>query len=81
MIVTVILFLVLLYIDYKYNFYYYLLFDLIMVVRIVERIDTYHTLKKIKIYLIDHNLLNKIGDIDYWNERYYFLTDNYMIIK
>jgi len=80
-IVMVILFLVLLYIGHKYNFYYYLLFDLIMVARIFERIDTYNTLKEIKIYLIDNNLLNKIGNIDYWNERYYFLTDNYMIIK
>ena len=39
------------------------------------------TLKQIKKYLTDNNLLDKIGNIDYWNERYYFLTDNYMIIK
>ena len=49
--------------------------------RTAERIDTLCTLKKIKSYLIDNNLLSKIGNIDYWNERYYFLTDNYMIIK
>ena len=52
-----------------------------MLGRIVERIDTLLTLKKIKGYLVENNLLDKIGNIDYWNDRYYFLTDNYMIIK
>ena len=52
-----------------------------MIGRIVERIDTLLTLKKIKRYLVENNLLDKIGNIDYWNDRYYFLTDNYMIIK
>ena len=80
-IITIILFLILLYIGYKSNFYYILLFDLIMIIRIIERIDTYHTLKQMKSYLTKNNLLDKIGNIDYWNERYYFLTDNYMIIK
>ena len=80
-IITIILFLILLYIGYKSNFYYILLFDLIMIIRIIERINTYHTLKQMKSYLTKNNLLDKIGNIDYWNERYYFLTDNYMIIK
>ena len=80
-IITIILFIILLYIGYKNNFYYILLLDIIMIIRIIERIDTYHTLKEIKAYLIKNNLLDKIGNIDYWNERYYFLTDNYMIIK
>ena len=35
---------------------------------------------KFRLYL-DNNILDKIGSIDYWNERYYFLTDNYIIIK
>ena len=52
-----------------------------MLGRIVERIDTLLTLKKIKSYLVENNLLDKICNIDYWNDRYYFLTDNYMIIK
>ena len=52
-----------------------------MILRIAERIGTLLTLVKIKSYLIDNNLLDKIGNIDYWNNRYYFLTDNYMIIK
>ena len=52
-----------------------------MLARIAERIETFLTLKKIKSYLIENKILDKIGNIDYWNERYYFLTDNYMIIK
>lgn len=80
-IATVIVSLILLYIAYKKNFYYIFFFDIIMVGRTIERIETYITLKKVKLYLIKNNLLDKIGNIDYWNERYYFLTDNYMIIQ
>ena len=81
-IVTIILLAVSLYFGIKYNFYIHLLFiGLIMIGRIWERIDTLLTLRKIKTYLVDNNLLDKIGNIDYWNDRYYFLTDNYMIIK
>lgn len=81
-IVTIILLGVSLYFGIKYNFYIHLLFiGLIMIGRILERIDTLLTLRKIKTYLVDNNLLDKIGKIDYWNDRYYFLTDNYMIIK
>ncbi len=81
-IITIILLAISLYFGIKYNFYFHLLFiGLIMISRICERIDTLLTLKKIKNYLVDNNLLYKIGNIDYWNDRYYFLTDNYMIIK
>ena len=81
-IVTIILLSISLYIGIKYNVYYHMIFiGILMVGRIAERIDTLLTLKKIKIYLVNNNLLDKIGNIDYWNDRYYFLTDNYMIIK
>ena len=81
-VVSVIILLISLYIGVKYNFYYHLIFiGIIIVIKIGERINTYITLKKIKSYLVDNNILDKIGNIDYWNERYYFLTDNYMIIK
>ena len=81
-IVTIILLAISLWFGIKYNFYFHLLFiGLIMIGRVSERIDTLLTLKKIKRYLVDNNLLDKIGNIDYWNDRYYFLTDNYMIIK
>ena len=80
--VTFILLTIFLYVVIKYNVYYYLFFvGLIIIGRSYERIDTFVTLKQIKKYLTDNNLLDKIGNIDYWNERYYFLTDNYMIIK
>ena len=81
-IVSVIVLLISLYIGIKYNFYYHLIFiGIMIIVKIGERIDTYFALKKIKSYLVDNNILDKIGNIDYWNEKYYFLTDNYMIIK
>ena len=80
--IAIILLTISLYFGIKYNFYFHLLFiGLIMIGRICERIDTLLTLKEIKSYLVDNNLLYKIGNIDYWNNRYYFLTDNYMIIK
>lgn len=81
-IVTIILLAISLYVGIKYNFYFHIIFiGILMIGRIVERIDTLLTLKKIKSYLVENNLLDKIGNIDYWNDRYYFLTDNYMIIK
>ena len=81
-IVSVIVLLISLYIGVKYNFYYHLIFiGIIIVIKIGERINTYITLKKIKSYLVNNNILDRIGNIDYWNERYYFLTDKYMIIK
>ncbi len=80
--VTFILLTIFLYVGIKYNVYYYLFFvGLIVIGRTSERIETFMTLKQIKKYLTINNLLDKIGNIDYWNERYYFLTDNYMIIK
>jgi hypothetical protein len=79
-IVAMIIFGVLLFIGYKVDFYYILFFDLIMIFRILERISTYNNLKMIKKYLIDKDLVNKIEKIDFWNEKNYFLTSNYLII-
>ena len=79
-IATFILFLILLFIGYKVDFYYILFFDLILVIRVLERISTYNNLKLIKSYLIEHNVINKIDKIDFWNERNYFLTSNHLII-
>ena len=79
-IATVIIFGVLLFIGYKVDFYYILFFDLIMIFRILERISTYNNLKMIKKYLIDKDLVNKIEKIDFWNEKNYFLTSNYLVI-
>lgn len=63
------------------KFYYVIFVSLVMVFPIISRIVTYYNLKTIKEYLVEKDLLSKIGKIDYWNEKYYFLTENYMIIK
>ena len=39
-----------------------------------------YNLNKIDKYLKDNDLVNKIGKIEYWNEKNYFLTENYVII-
>ena len=39
-----------------------------------------YNLNKIDEYLKDNDLVNKIGKIEYWNEKNYFLTENYVII-
>ena len=81
-IMTIILLAISIYFAIKYNLYLLiLLVGLIMIGRTYERIDTHLNLTKIKNYLIDKNLLDQIGNIDYWNDRYYLLSDNYMIIK
>ena len=77
---TVVIFLILLYFSYKINWYCFLLFDIVMVFATIGKINVYFNLKKIKKYLIDSKLIDKIGTIDYWNAKNYFLTDNYMII-
>ena len=75
--ITIILSLVLLCIGKTYYFF----FDLILILMTIGRIITYYNLKSIKLYLIENSLLDKIGKIDYWNEKNYFLTENYVIIK
>ena len=55
-------------------------FGFILGLRSIEKIEVYFNLKKIYTYLEDNNLLDKIGDINFYNESNYFLTDNYMII-
>lgn len=78
--VTVVLTIVLTYVGYRLNFYYVLFFALMVLIRIPEKIEVLNNLKIIKNYLEENNLLDKIGKIDFWNDRYYFLTENYFII-
>lgn len=80
LILTIFFFFLLLYIGYLVDWYYIIIFDAIMPVITIERVTVYFDLKKIKKYLINNNLISKIGKIDFWNEENYFLTDNYMII-
>ena len=46
-----------------------------------EKRYIYHSLLKIEEYVISQNLLDKIGNIDFFNKMNYFLTTNYMIIE
>ena len=63
------------------NFVYIIFLSFFLLLpRIIERIVVYNNLKIINSYLLNNNLVNKIGNIDYWNDYYYFLTENYMII-
>ncbi len=79
-VITIILFFLLLFISIKTHCYVYLFFTLIMILFSAAKVEAYFNLKKIKKYLIQNHLINKIGNIEFWNERNYFLTDIYMII-
>lgn len=79
-ILTLVFFLILLYIGYRVNWYYIIFMDLLMVGRTLERVTVYSNLKKIYKHLEELNLIDKLGVIEFWNEKHYFLTENYMII-
>ncbi|MCI9585758.1 MAG: hypothetical protein HFH45_03905 [Bacilli bacterium] len=80
-VVTILVFIGLLYISSTTNCYIYLLFNMVMLIFTADKIYVYFNLNKIKKYLIQNNLIDKIGTIEYWNEMNYFLTNNYMIIS
>ena len=44
------------------------------------KITSYNNVLKINKYLINNQLENKIGNIIFWNEKDYFLTDNYILL-
>lgn len=72
--------LLLLFVGYKIHCYYILLFDIFFLNSVALRIEVKLNLKKIYTYLINHNLIDEVGTIEYWNERNYFLTEKYIII-
>lgn len=78
--IWIIFFLILLYFAYRYDNYYLLFVDAIFLISVFNRIIIYGNLIKIKEYLTKNKLINKIGKIDYWNEKNYFLTEKYVII-
>ena len=57
-----------------------LVFAIIHFLHTIGRYITYKNILKINKYLEENKLINKIGKIEFWNERNYFLTENYMII-
>lgn len=76
----IIITIILLFISYKTHYYYILLIDIFILNSLISRIEVKFNLNKIEKYLIDKSLFNKIGKIEYWNEKNYFLTENYVII-
>lgn len=71
---------ILLFIGYKTHCYFILLIDIFILNSLISRIEVKFNLNKIEKYLNDKNLINKIGKIEYWNEKNYLLTENYVII-
>lgn len=80
-IILLIITIILLIIGYITNWYYILLIDIFPINSLISRIGTKFNLKSIEEYLIKHNLINIIGEIEFWNEKNYFLTEKYIIIK
>lgn len=78
-IMLILISLILLFISYKINWFYLMIFCIAFPFPIINRVLTYRNLKNIKNYLIKNSLLDKIGKIVFWNEKNYFLTDNYII--
>lgn len=80
--VAIIILCVLLAICYFHEIPWYLavLCDLLFFLGVLGRIEVYFSLKKIYQYLKKEKLLSKLGTIDFWNEKDYFLTENFMIV-
>lgn len=64
----------------KVEIYFSIILILVNGLVIIDKFIAYQNNKKIKDYLIKTKLFNKIGKIDFWNDKNYFLTDNYIII-
>lgn len=60
-----------------YTFIAFVLFHLFFT---FDKITSYRNILRIKKCLVNNNLENKIGNIIFWNEKNYFLTDNYVLI-
>lgn len=79
-IVTILLTIGLLVYSYRQNFYDYLLFLIFPIFFSFNKILTYINIKKIKVYLTANNIIERMGKIYFWNDKNYFLTENYVII-
>lgn len=78
---VVLVFTVALYYLKKIEYFTLLFINIIFVASLFEKRYIYHSLLKIEEYVISQNLLDKIGNIDFFNKMNYFLTTNYMIIE
>lgn len=66
---------------YKTKIWFYLFIPFVLFVVFLSKISTYINLLSIRKYLLNNNLIEKMGNIIFWNYKNYFLTDNYFIIK
>ena len=75
-----ILLIVLLIIILVTKYYLLLFFVFIILIYFADSLVEKDNIYKIKKYLIQNDLIDKIGNVYFWNEKDYMLTDNYFII-
>lgn len=80
-IILVISILVISFIVIKTDTYIYLSFILCPLLFFISKIISYINIKKIEQYISKNDLYNNMGEIKFWNEEYYILSDKYVIIK
>ena len=78
-IILIVLLIVILVICLKTKDYFSTILILFHLIFFAGRIKTYYNLKSLKQYVVNNNLIFTLGDILYWNEYNYLLTDNYFI--
>lgn len=76
-ILIIILLIISIWTEYRYIL---LFFVLVILFYIANQLEVRKTIKRIKKYLINNNLIDKIGNVYFWNEKDYMITDNYFII-
>ena len=62
------------------NIYILWILEIILIIVSFYKIKNYYNVKKIKSYLIKHNLIDKIGNIDFTDRDNYYLMEYYMIV-
>ena len=61
------------------NIYILWILEIILIIMSFYKIKNHYNVKKIKSYLIKHNLIDKIGNIDFTDRDNYYLMEYYMI--
>lgn len=82
-IITIFMILVILCLTYsklELNIYILWILEIILIIVSFYKIKNYYNVKKIKSYLIKHNLIDKIGNIDFTDRDNYYLMEYYMIV-
>lgn len=76
----IILIIILLVVSFFTKFYLLLLLVCVILIIIAGQLNTRCNIYKIKKFLNDKDLIDKIGNVYFWNEENYMLTDYYFII-